>query len=377
MYLLAVVSQNTLKGLFMNSKFVSSLLILFLALFNSALFGVEGYRVNGKSVDVDKLYKQNTGKFYELEKQKYELIENIAKQAYLESFFEEMGRKQKVSPEVARANFLDSTAKVSQAEIKATLKKFGDHPKLKSQSDAEKKRQITDYLKSNKEREAIDKIIREGLAAKKLVITYPKPQEPIFPMKILATDPVKYGPKSQDTKPVKCKGEDCAITVVEYSEYQCPFCVRVLPAVDRLLSEYAGKVRWIVRDFPLGFHDRAKPAAIAARCAQDQGKYWEMYATLFENQRKLADADLRKYGEMIKLDKKALKEYLECLDKPAKHAKHLETIDKNYALGESVGVTGTPAFFINGRRLSGALPYEKFKEIFEDEIAKLKKSKTN
>ena len=331
-------------------------------------YSAEGYKVNGQSVSVDKIYQDNLGKFFELEKQKYDLIKKIAVDAYLKEYWKELGSKKKITPAAARAQYFDANAKVSESEIKATIKKFGDHPQLKSRSDAEKRREISQYLKGNKEREAVDRVVDQALRQGKLVISYPKPADPVFPMEILPTDPVKYGPKITDTKPIKCKGEDCAITVVEYSEYQCPFCVRVLPAVNRLLSEYSGKVRWIVRDFPLGFHDRAKPAAVAARCAQAQGKFWEMYDILFKNQRKLGDDDLKKYGKTIGL---STQKYEACLKNPGDITK---VIDKNYALGESVGVTGTPAFFINGRRLSGALPYESFKEVFEEEFAKLAKN---
>jgi protein-disulfide isomerase len=130
------------------------------------------------------------------------------------------------------------------------------------------------------------------------------------------------------------------------------------------MTEYSGKVRWIVRDFPLSFHDRARPAAIAAKCAQNQGKYWEMYAALFDNQRDLSDKAFEDSAKKIKLD---MDKWKQCVSSPAAVT---ALIDENFESGQKFGVTGTPAFFINGRRLSGALPYEKFKEIFDDELAK-------
>jgi protein-disulfide isomerase len=132
------------------------------------------------------------------------------------------------------------------------------------------------------------------------------------------------------------------------------------------MSDYKGKVRWVVRDFPLGFHDRAKPAAVAAHCAKDQNKYWEMYSKLFANQRKLDDDSLRSYAKDIGLD---MKKFGKCFDKPAEK---MAIIEANYRSGEQVGVTGTPAFFVNGRRLSGALPFEEFKKIFDEELSRAK-----
>ena len=330
------------------------------------------YKVKGKAISVSDVYKENQGKFYELEKKKFELIEDIATEAFLDTYWKNLAAKEKTSVAQARSRYLSQNARVSEAEIKETLTRFKDHPRLKELSEKDKRQQITDYLKSSKTREAIDRIVRQALVSGDLVVSYPKPEEPIFKLPIFDTDQIKYGPNASDTKPVSCKGDDCLITVIEYSEYQCPFCVKVLPAISRLLTEYKGKVRWIVRDFPLGFHDRAKPAAVAAQCAADQGKYWHMYETLFKNQRKLGDSQLESYGKVIGLD---MAKYKACLKNPGKErSAKLAIIDKNFKSGESVGVTGTPAFFINGRRLSGALPYEEFKRIFEEEVAKKKKS---
>lgn len=350
---------------------ISSCLWLLTALFTTSVQaqtadGGDAYKIGNKKVTVKNLYKDHQGKFYELEKQKYDLIENMAKENYLDTYWEELAKQKNVSVEEARTKFLEEKSKVSDADIKEAAKRFKDHPKLKELSEAERKTQIVEYLKSVKTREAVDKILDDAIRSKKLAILYPEPKEPRYSLTINPTDPVKYGPLAEDTKPAGCSGNNCPITVVEYSEYQCPFCVRVLPTVDRLLKEYKGKVRWIVRDFPLGFHNRAKPAAIAARCAFDQGKYWQMYSELFQNQRELSDANLRQYGKNIALDQK---KYEKCLENPAAA---LAIIDKNYESGEKLGVTGTPAFFINGRRLSGALPYEHFKEIFEEELRESK-----
>lgn len=329
--------------------------------------------INGKSVGVDQLYKENQGKFYDLEKEKYETIESLARDAYLDAFWADLAKKKGKSVEAARKEYLDQNANVSSAEIKETLNQLKDHPNVKKLSDDEKERQITDYLVSRKTSQVVNEIIDKGMAAGKLKVVYKRPEEPIFNISVNANDHVKYGPKSSDTSPAKggCKGDDCAVTVVEYSEYQCPFCVRVLPAVNRLLTEYRGDVRWIVRDFPLGFHNRAKPAAVAAKCAADQGKFWEMYQKLFDNQSNLGDDHLKKYGKEIGLDQN---KYIKCLDNPQQK---LALIEENYKSGEQLGVTGTPAFFINGRRLSGALPYEKFKEIFDEELAKKGKGQKN
>ncbi|NRA67090.1 MAG: thioredoxin domain-containing protein [Pseudobacteriovorax sp.] len=321
----------------------------------------EAFKINGKSVSVEKLYQENQDKFYELEKQKYELIERMAQQQFLDSYWDNLGKSQGTSSEKARDKYIASKAKVSDKDLNEAIGKFKDHPQLKELSEAEKKKQIGEYLKSVKTREIIDEILQNGIKDGKLVVTYPRPKEPIYNVTVTKNDPVKYGPKPSDVKPMGCEGDACAITVVEYSEFQCPFCTKVLPTVDRLMTEYKGKVRWIVRDFPLGFHKRARPAAAAAHCAKDQGKFWEMYEELFRNQRKLEDADLQNHAKTVKLD---MKKFNKCLKDP----KTLAKVESNFRSGEALGVTGTPAFFINGRRLSGALPYGEFKKIFDEEL---------
>lgn len=322
----------------------------------------DAYKIGSKKVSVKNLYKDYQGKFFDIEKQKYELIENLAKEEYLNTYFEDMGKSKNLSVEEARNKFLDEKTQVSDAEIKDAMGKFKDHPKLKDLSEKERRLQVVDYLKSVKSRDAIDQIVSDGLSSKKLVILYPEPKEPRYTLTVVPTDPIKFGPNPEDNKPAGCNN-DCPITIIEYSEYQCPFCARVQPTSERILKEYKGKVRWIVRDFPLGFHNRARPAAIAARCAQEQGKYWQMYNELFKNQRALADENLKQYGKNIGLDQK---KFESCLKTPGDK---VAIIDKNYESGEQMGVTGTPAFFINGRRLSGAVPYENFKEVIDEELS--------
>lgn len=122
-------------------------------------------------------------------------------------------------------------------------------------------------------------------------------------------------------------------------------------------------MRIVFRDFPLAMHNRALPAAEAAQCAHDQGKFWEYHDKLFENQRALADENLKTYAEEIGLD---LEKFNACLES----AKHREDIQAEMRIGSEAGVTGTPAFFVNGRFLSGAQPFDAFKKIIDEELSR-------
>ena len=327
------------------------------------------FKVAGKVYTFGDIAKQEQGSFFEIEKKRYELVEGIARDRYLEHFWQQKAKDSGKSVEEAKKAYMEKNAKVSDKEMKETLEKFKDHPQLKKFSKEEQEKQVREYLAEKTKRDIMENIVVEGMKKGDLVISYPKPQEPVFKMVVDAAEPVRYGPKPEDVKPTGCGGEDCPITIVEYSEFQCPFCKRVGPAATQVMSDYKGKVRWIFRDFPLSFHDRAKPASIAARCAGEQGKFWQMYAQLFENQSALSDEDFAKYaGKISGLEKG---KWANCVKSPAKHN---TAIEASIESGVKVGVSGTPSYFINGRRLSGALPFEEFKRVIDEELGKGKKS---
>jgi protein-disulfide isomerase len=152
------------------------------------------------------------------------------------------------------------------------------------------------------------------------------------------------------------------ITIVEFSDFQCPFCSRAETTVNEVMKAYDGKVKLVYRDYPLPFHAQAQKAAEAAHCAEDQGKYWEMHEKLFANQQALQPTALKGYAKDLGLD---TAKFDKCLDSGAK----AEIVETNRKAGEKVGVTGTPAFFINGYSLSGAQPLSEFKTIIDSELA--------
>ncbi|HEY6099727.1 MAG TPA: thioredoxin domain-containing protein, partial [Anaeromyxobacter sp.] len=154
---------------------------------------------------------------------------------------------------------------------------------------------------------------------------------------------------------------DAPITIVEFSDYECPYCVRAEPTVKDLLAKYPGKIKLVYRDYPLPMHPKAPKAAEAAHCAGDQGKYWEMHDKLFATGAKLDLPDLKAQAREVGLDGG---KFDRCLDSGEK-AKEVESHRK---AGDEAGVSGTPAFFINGRLISGAQPLEAFTAIVDQEL---------
>lgn len=163
------------------------------------------------------------------------------------------------------------------------------------------------------------------------------------------------GPSKGDAK--------APVTIVEFSDYECPYCARAEPTIEKLLADYGDKVRLVYRDFPLDFHPKAQKASEAAHCADDQGKYWEMHKRLFVSTQQLDLESLKKHARELGLDGT---KFDQCLDSGAK-----EKVVKEHAdAGRSAGVTATPAFFVNGRPLAGAMPYDEFKKVIDDELAR-------
>jgi protein-disulfide isomerase len=156
--------------------------------------------------------------------------------------------------------------------------------------------------------------------------------------------------------------KDAPVTIVEFADFQCPFCGRTEGTLKELRAKYGDKIRLVHMDFPLPFHSHALDAAKAARCANEQGKFWQYRDALFANQNKLAPADLKATGKTLGLNST---EFNECFDK----AKYVTQIKTDQAAGEKAGVDGTPAFFIDGRPLTGAQPAPAFEQLIDDELA--------
>jgi protein-disulfide isomerase len=165
-----------------------------------------------------------------------------------------------------------------------------------------------------------------------------------------------------DVKGAPIKGaKDALVTIVQFSDYQCPFCSRVEPTINQVMKEYQGKVRVAWRDLPLPFHPNAKPAAIAARAAGEQGKFWEMHDKIFADQAHMDRPTYEKYAGELGLNLAKFKAALDA-------EKGKEAIEADSTAGGKIGARGTPAFFINGKFLSGAQPFEMFKTKIDEEL---------
>ena len=234
------------------------------------------------------------------------------------------------------------TAPVAPEQVEAGYEQQKLRFKDKPEEDA--KKLIEDELrqKAGQERRvAFVKELREKAGVKVLL-------EPPRVAVDAANAPVR-GPK------------DAPVSIVEFSDFQCPYCIRVVPTLDKLRAAYGDKIRIAFRDFPLPFHPFAQKAAEAAACAAEQGKFWEMHDKLFAASGKLGVPELKTYAGELSLDADA---FAACLD----GGKQAADWKADLAAGQRLGVTGTPAFFINGRMFVGAQPFENFSAVIDDEL---------
>ena len=159
-------------------------------------------------------------------------------------------------------------------------------------------------------------------------------------------------------------GGDAAapVTLVEFSDYECPYCKRTEPVIRQILEIYGDQVRFVYRDFPLKMHRNARPASLAARCAEDQDAFWLYHERLMESS-KLNEEVYRRIADGLSLDRAAFDDCLAA-------ASFTAAIDRDIADGKSAGVSSTPVFFVNGRRISGAKPLATFRELIDAELSR-------
>jgi len=187
----------------------------------------------------------------------------------------------------------------------------------------------------------------------------------------VTADPFKAIAAKIKTQGFPARGpKDAKVTIVEFSDFQCPYCARAHDTVaNQVMKEYDGKVKLVYKNFPLGFHPWAEPAAIATACAYDQDPdaFWKLYDYFFANQQQLNPQNVKEKSlEQLKGTKVDAAKWTDCYD----NKKTLDRVKADMAEGQSVGVTGTPAFIINGRKISGAQPFQNFKAVIDDELAR-------
>jgi len=211
---------------------------------------------------------------------------------------------------------------------------------------AQVKPQIIQYMQESKEQEATLAFAEQLRRAATIQINLTAPVSPVFTI-------------STDDQPTKGSAK-ASVTVVAFTDFECPSCARQHPVLDRIVSEFGDRVRLVVRDFPLSQHANARKAAEAAEAAREQGKYWEYAAVLFRNQSALSSDKLRQYASELGLDRARF-------DASLDSGKFAEKVLRDIVDGRKLGINGTPTLYINGKRVSDN-SYETLKSAIESAL---------
>jgi protein-disulfide isomerase len=301
--------------------------------------------VNGAPILAAELEQKVAGRLVRVRQEEYELRRQALDELIAERLIAAEATKRKVAPEELLRQEVDAKAVgLPTAQLETLYEQ--NKARFAGQTRGEALARIREVLGQRakaERRAAFEKELRSGarvavgLVAPRVTIAIPA--------------------GSPSTGPA-----DAPVTIVEFSDYQCPYCHRAQGVIDEVLSRYAGKLRFVHLDFPLDGHPGAVPAARAARCAGEQGKFWEYHRDLMTAPGALDAADLSRRAVTLRLDGPS---FDACLSS----GRHDDAIQASLRQGEELGVSGTPAYFVNGRMLSGARPLASFTEIIDAELA--------
>jgi protein-disulfide isomerase len=301
--------------------------------------------VNGSPILASELEPKLAGRLARLRQEEYEVRRRTLEELIAERLLAAEASKRKLSTEDLLHQEVDAkVTAIPGAQVDLIYEQNKD--RFAGQTRAEALARIRDILSQRakaERRAAFDKELRD---AARVAVRLEVPRTTIaIPAGAPSTGPA-----------------DPKVTIVEFTDYQCPYCHRAQGVIDQVLSRYSGKVRFVHLDFPLDGHPGAVPAARAARCAGEQGKFWEYHRSLMTAPGTLDEADLKGRATALRLD---VGGFGSCLSS----GRHEDAIQASLRQGEELGVTGTPAYFINGRMLSGARPLESFTELIDAELA--------
>ena len=333
------------------------LLFLFSSLFEARFaFGGEAQekkkaprvaaRVADEVVTLDEIEKAVASQLAQLEEQRYQLMQSKLEELIAERLLaREAKRRGIVVEELLKAAVVSKVPEVTEADVTTFITQ--NKGRLQEET-AELRLKVREYLREQKvaqQRSAYVASLERSAKVERL-LEEPEPHR----VRVKVEGAFAKGPK------------DAPITIVEFSDFQCPYCRTVVATVKEVMRQYSGRVKWVYRDFPIvGLHPQAPKAAEAARCAGEQGKFWEYHDLLFDHQAQATTADFKRFADQLQLDQKS---FAQCLDS----GKHQAAVQSDVEEGARLGITGTPSFFINGRFLVGAQPLETFRKVIDSEL---------
>lgn len=306
-------------------------------------------KVGEEIISLEDVQRSLQNELIQLERERYKLIEEKLEKLVEQKLLESEAKRRGTSiDELIKQEVSTKAQKVSDAEIDAFIAQ--NRSRFSQPDDPQLRLKVWEHLNGQKVSQEREAYIR-SLRVKTGVTVY-------------LEEPAVTRVQVDAGKGFARGAKDAAVTIVEFSDFQCPYCQAATDTMHQLMSQYAGKVKWVFRDFPIPhLHPLAPKAHEAARCAAEQGKFWEYHDLLFERSPRLSPAELKQYARELKLGGE---DFDKCLDS----GKNQTTVASDVEEGSRLGATGTPTFFINGRMLVGAQPIADFQKIIDRELAK-------
>ena len=304
-------------------------------------------KINGEDITEDQLIGDAQLELMQIKKQEYDLKMNQLNKMVQDKVLGGEAKKEGIPTveEFINKKILKGEIKISDPDYKKFVKEKNIP---ESNINDQVKERIYSYMKEQKKDDMVQAYVAKLTKGAPVEVYFKKPKSNIQ---------VELG-----EAPVT-GGDSAKVTVIEFSDFQCPFCGRAAKTVSEVKKKYGNKIKIAFKQFPLPMHKDAEPAAEASMCVYEQGKdkFWKFHDIAFAAQEKLSAEDLSKHAKASGADEKKFKE---CMD--AK--KYADFVKKDMAYGEKLGVRSTPTFFINGQLLSGALPIEAFSEVIDEEL---------
>lgn len=283
---------------------------------------------------------------FEAETKVFDIKFNRLKAILVQKFMDRDSRKQGLSNDEFLNKYITSNVKVSEKEIDAFIK---DQSIPAEHINPQVREKIKNYLEVERKKEAVDSWLASQTKKTPVEVFINKPRRPTFPVEV-GNAPVTGGKTAE-------------VTIIEFSDFQCPFCAKGADILNQLKQKYGKKIKVAFKNFPLPFHNHAEKAAVAGLCVHEQNAdaFWRMHDLMFANQDSLDAEGLKNLAKKVgvKMDQ---------FEKCMAENKHLAQVQSDMEEGRKVGVKSTPTFFINGQLINGAQPVEVFAELIEEQL---------
>ena len=306
-------------------------------------------KVGDEIIPLEEVERALSDQLAKIEQQRFQLLEQKIEQLVGSRLLAQEAKKRGMTVEqLLKIEVYPTAPEVTEDEVTTFLTQ--NRARLPQGDEAELRLKVWDYLRSQKVNQQRQVYVQSLRTQTKVTVYLEEPAA--TRVTVSADRGFRRGP------------QEAPVAMVEFSDYQCPFCKSVLSTIKQVMDAYPGKVKWVFRDFPLiSLHPTAPKAHEAGRCAGEQEKFWEYHDLLFERSPRHSPPELKQYAQELKLDGSA---FAQCLDS----GKYQSEVTRDGQEGAGLGVTGTPTFFVNGRMLVGAQPFAEFQKLIDSELAR-------